>query len=994
MVLPLHPNEHSCGSSVLNADMLEFKECLNEIEVEDLCSSGLHYTWTKNLHKAKVGIMTGVLKKLDRILTNEEFITQFPQANAKFLPYIISDHSSSILSIPSSIQKKIKSFRFSNYLTEKQDFIFISKGNIFKRVEEMRIKLKEVQISIDLDPHNHQLRDQEAMLVKEFFEAEADEEKFLNKLRLCDAEKMIRDVSDKEIKDAIFDIDDAKAPVKEFFMSGRLLGEVNATLISLIPKIQTPNKVTDFRPIACCNVLYKCISKVLTNRIKPILGKLVSCNQSAFITGRHIQDNIMLTQEIMKGYNRRGGPKTVAFKIDIQKAYDTVNWEFLEKTLSGFGFHKRMIKWIMQCVTTVAFTLNINGERIGYFKGGKGLRQGDPISPYLFTLVMEVFSLILLKEIEEEPNFQYHFGCKAIKLSHVCFADDLLVMCHGDPTSATVIKKGLRAVQCLFWSYSKLFQKHCKLPVRYLGVPLIAKRLGVNECGCLVDKIKSRIHNWKNRYLSYAGRLQLIAAVLESIHVYWASVFLIPSTIIKDINRILKNFLWSQSEKNNGKAKVAWSYICRPKDKGGLGLKNLQTWNYALLSKHVWNIATKKDSLWVKWVHSVKLRGKSFWEIKEEKEDSWGWKNLLIIRDQVKDNIFYKVGNGTTTSLWYDNWSNIGPLFQYLTHRDLYDERLSENLTVKDMIVNGRWNWPEEWYVKFPAITGLEVPIIDEDSEDSIVWKARLGDVVKFSMRQVNFDLSNQYPNVLWWKLIWYSQCIPKHSFILWLAMLNKLTTQDRLKKWGNQDVNRCCLCLNDSEDLKHLFFKCSYAKKVWGMVLSMTDIDNIKYEWEEIIHLLINAGNGNNINSVCRRLMLGASVYNIWNERNRRIFQDKKLNEEDIVKRITEVVKCKLSRLIVKDSADYIKKFVACLRYCKVFSCYQKCKIWICLHSVDVFLKNITPFLNVQLLSPKVETDIEWGPDMQWYDGAKAKASHHATPPCAISSAKELALA
>ncbi|GJU41837.1 RNA-directed DNA polymerase, eukaryota, reverse transcriptase zinc-binding domain protein, partial [Tanacetum coccineum] len=568
---------------------------------------------------------------------------------------------------------------------------------------------------VHADPHNHQLRDQEGMLVKEFFEAEADEEKFLyqqakikwlcdgdknskyfhsvlkgrrskskihsikdkdgityegeqipkvflkhfqeflgtknhvqeiasfenmfrNKLRLCDAEKMIRDVSDKEIKDAIFDIDDAKAPgpdgfsaaffkkswnvigsdicmaVKEFFMSGRLLGEVNATLISLIPKIQTPNKVTDFRPIACCNVLYKCISKVLTNRIKPILGKLVSCNQSAFITGRHIQDNIMLTQETMKGYNRRGGPKRVAFKIDIQKAHDTVNWEFLEKTLSGFGFHKRMIKWIMQCVTTAAFTLNINGERIGYFKGGKGLRQGDPISPYLFTLVMEVFSLILLKEIEEEPNFQYHFSCKAIKLSHVCFADDLLVMCHGDPTFATVIKKDLEQ----FSTCSG------KLPVRYLGVPLIAKRLGVNECGCLVDKIKSRIHNWKNRYLSYARRLQLIAVVLESIHVYWASVFLIPSTIIKDINRILKNFIWSQSAKNNGKAKVAWSYICKPKDKGGLGLKNLQTWNYALLSKHVWNIAIKKDSLWVKWVHSVKLRGKSFWEIKEEKEDSWG----------------------------------------------------------------------------------------------------------------------------------------------------------------------------------------------------------------------------------------------------------------------------------------------------------------------------------------------------------------------------------
>ena len=148
---------------------------------------------------------------------------------------------------------------------------------------------------------------------------------FCNKLSEDEARSMVGSISEAEIKSAMFDIDDSKAPgpdgfssaffkkawriigndvccaIKEFFDNGKLLGEVNATLISLIPKTKTPNTVIDIRPIACCNVLYKCISKIITNRIKPMLNKLVSCNQSAFIPGRKIQDNILLTQEIRKG---------------------------------------------------------------------------------------------------------------------------------------------------------------------------------------------------------------------------------------------------------------------------------------------------------------------------------------------------------------------------------------------------------------------------------------------------------------------------------------------------------------------------------------------------------------------------------------------------------------------------------------------------------------------------------------------------------------------
>ncbi|GJU32844.1 reverse transcriptase zinc-binding domain-containing protein, partial [Tanacetum coccineum] len=220
------------------------------------------------------------------------------------------------------------------------------------------------------------------------------------------------------------------------------------------------------------------------------------------------------------------------------------------------------------------------------------------------------------------------------------------------------------------------------------------------------------------------------------------------------------------------------------------------------------------------------------------------------------------------------------------------------------MIVNGRWSWLEEWSNKFPLITSLEVPSIEEEREDKIVWKTRFGQEVEFSMRQVNIDFTIQNPKVPWWKLVWYSQCIPKQSFILWLAIQDRLTTQDKLRRWGNQAVNRCCLCLNDLEDLKHLFFQCPFSKAVWRKVLTMTEIKVFEYEWKEVIQTLIQAGTGNSINSVVRRLIFAASVYNIWVERNRRIFQDKKMTDDEVFKRIIGVVKSKLTGLTVRNSS------------------------------------------------------------------------------------------
>ncbi|GJW15974.1 RNA-directed DNA polymerase, eukaryota, reverse transcriptase zinc-binding domain protein [Tanacetum coccineum] len=284
-----------------------------------------------------------------------------------------------------------------------------------------------------------------------------------------------------------------------------------------------------------------------------------------------------------------------------------------------------MIDWIMVCVTTAKFSININGNREGYLKSGRGLKQGDPISPYLFTMVMEMFNLILKKKIRDCKEFRYHFGCKRMQITHLCFADDLIVLCNGDIKSVTVIKQALEDFSnvsglkphlnksTVFFGglnseeQDKILQilpfSIRKLPVRYLGVPLITKQLSVNDCKPLIEKVKSRINNWKNKFLSYSGRLQLIASVLSSLHQFWATVFQIHKTVIKEMNRLFKGFLWCQGDLAKGRAKVAWSTMCKPKDQDGLGLKDMNLWNEALLSKHVWNIAAKKDSMWVKWIH-------------------------------------------------------------------------------------------------------------------------------------------------------------------------------------------------------------------------------------------------------------------------------------------------------------------------------------------------------------------------------------------------------
>ncbi|GKA27286.1 hypothetical protein Tco_0713454 [Tanacetum coccineum] len=236
-----------------------------------------------------------------------------------------------------------------------------------------------------------------------------------------------------------------------------------------------------------------------------------------------------------------------------------------------------MIEWIMVCVSTTKFSININGEREGYFSGGRGLRQGDPMSPYLLTLVME-------------GSYQY---------------------------------------------------------------PLITKKISATDCKPLIEKVKNRVLDWRNKALSYSGRLQLITSALSSMQVYWASVFLLQKNMIYEINKLFKGFL----ELTKGKAKVSWDSICKPKDQGGLGIKNLQEWNEVLLIKKLWNVVSNKS-----------------------------WKEMLRLRDKIRKHVLWKIGDGNSINAWYDNWDVRGPLCGIVTTREIYEARMNVDTTVAGLI--------------------------------------------------------------------------------------------------------------------------------------------------------------------------------------------------------------------------------------------------------------------------------------------------------------------
>ncbi|GJZ87926.1 DNA helicase [Tanacetum coccineum] len=452
------------------------------------------------------------------------------------------------------------------------------------------------------------------------------------------------------------------------------------------------------------------------------LRKNLFCNMLYEDIANHMVREVT-DQEIRKamfsiGDNKAPGPNgysaaffkeawnIVGTDVDIQKAYDTVDWNFLRAVLVGFGFHHRMI-------------------------GKRGLRQGDPLSPYLFTLVMEVLTLMLHRRARVTNSFTYHRYCSKLNIINLCFADDLFLFAHGLYFAIVLNSKCHRLAILAVLPFEEE-----KLPVKYLGVPLVPSRFVYRDCAELVERVKRRISDWKNKFLSFAGRAQLVRSVLSSMHIYWASMFILPSSLILELEQLMRGFLWCQGEMKKGKAKVAWEVVCLPKKEGGLGIRRLDIFNKALISSHIWSILSGKESLWVKWIHTYKLKGRSFWDTPSRGNMSWGWRKILQVRHLVRPIFRSHIGNGNRTFAWHDHWSSLGPLSSVVSNRDIYSAGFHLNAKVSELTMLNAWKWPDSWYVKYPLLSTVPAPNFS-DALDRVYLTNWSNVDVEFSVAEV-----------------------------------------------------------------------------------------------------------------------------------------------------------------------------------------------------------------------------------------------------------------
>ena len=225
-----------------------------------------------------------------------------------------------------------------------------------------------------------------------------------------------------------------------------MLPDLNHTNTVLILKVKNSEKMSEYRLISLCNVVYKIISKVLANRLKQVLPDIISPTESAFVPGRLITNNVIVAYEALHSMHARNKGKTssLALKLDVSKAYDRVEWVFLHGVMQKFGFPEKWIERVMTCVTTTSFSILLNGKPYGNVLPSRGICQGDPLSPYLFLLCAEGFTFSLEK-VENDGKVHGASICRgAPKVSNLLFADDSLLFYRATQNEVEVISEMLQ----------------------------------------------------------------------------------------------------------------------------------------------------------------------------------------------------------------------------------------------------------------------------------------------------------------------------------------------------------------------------------------------------------------------------------------------------------------------------------------------------------------------------------------------------------------------
>lgn len=614
----------------------------------------------------------------------------------------------------------------------------------------------------------------------------------------------------------------------------------------------------------------------------------------------------------------------------MNKAYDRLEWVFLKKVLLAFGFCSDWVKSVMKMVSSVSYKYKVNGFVSQKLVPHRGLRQGDPLSPYLFILAADALSL-MLTNAKEKGMIQGVQLCEGAPiLTHSFFADDALLFVRATTDNIYQVVKILNSYTAASGQKINLSKsgvicgKHMdgRLKIRlasllqmqlwddpgkYLGLPADWSRSKNSALSWIKDRILAKIEGWKENLLNQAGKEVLIKAVLQAIPNYTMSIVRFPKNFCQKICSAIARFWWSSYGKNRGIHWKSWTALTAGKWEGGLGFKDLADLNSSLLAKQAWRVFHNPEALWVKVLKALYFPNTDFSYARRKRCDSWAWASLLHGRDVILKSSRWIVGDGKSINIKMDRWLASGDL--------IGQQRGGQLICVKELIdVNNReWDGQKIRLFFDPDLARkiVQTPLRRIQGKDTLCWPpAKSGDysvksgyyeVRKQRECQVNNPSTSIRIQDRFWRDIWGAKIPQKIKIFLWKASHNILPLRETLWKKKISQSIICPICKRDEETLEHAFLLCDWTRPVWFASQLQISIDRNRIttlqQWlEGWFNQLQNRPDFKDYGI----MVLSCTLWGIWKSRNSVCFEGKEVDPKTTIFQIN---------LLLKDCELYINE-------------------------------------------------------------------------------------
>jgi mannosylglycoprotein endo-beta-mannosidase len=598
----------------------------------------------------------------------------------------------------------------------------------------------------------------------------------------------------------------------------RDLNLLNKVAIVLLPKKEGAEDVRNFRPISLIHAVAKIITKVLALRLAPLLSQLISTTQSAFIKKRSIHDNFLYVRNLTRRFHRTKTP-TLLLKLDISKAFDSVRWDCLLSLMQHRGFPTRWQNWITALLSSSTSRVMLNGSPLLPIQHGRGMHQGDPLSPLLFILAIEPLNQLL--QVATDRGLLTKLNGRAARFRISMYADDVVVFLKPSVTDATNLrdlllnfgqvtglqtnlqKTTVSTISCdnidLEVILAALPIARAHFPRKYLRLPLSPYRLRKLDFQPQIDKAAAKLSAWNGKNLTQAGRVSLTKSVLSSQPVYLLLVIKPPKEVLDDIDKLRRRFLWvGDKALSGGKCKVNWTKTSLPKKFSGLDILNLHRFASALRLRWLWHEWTSPDKAWVGT------------EVPCTEQDRLLFAACTTIT----------LGDGHKASFWSSGWllgrrtKDIAPLLFRKSNKKNWSvaEVLHDNAWIRDL--GHRTGFTTAHLSQFVMLWNLvQGTALRHDQEDRITWSLTLhGEYTAASAYLAQFNGCIAAPDIA---IIWKTWAPPKCKLFSWLIFQNRVWTSDRLARREWDHCPSCPLCRQTMEIAHHLLASCRYTQNL-----------------------------------------------------------------------------------------------------------------------------------------------------------------------------------